>query len=51
VKADAVDGGNSASTSTDNSVTFADVTVDQASTQVDPTAVSPIRSTVLFRRL
>jgi len=43
---------NSASTSTDNSVTWAPgaptVTINQATTQLDPTATSPINFTVVF---
>jgi HYR domain/Secretion system C-terminal sorting domain len=43
---------NSASTSTDNSVTFngipPTVTINQAVTQVDPTVISPINFTVVF---
>ncbi len=43
---------NVVSTSTDNSVTFdatqPTVTIDQASTQVDPTGINPIEFTVVF---
>ncbi len=45
---------NTASTSTDNTVTFnfpsPTVTINQATTQADPTAVSPINFTVVFSR-
>src|SRR5688572_29520802 len=51
----AIDGlgnGNTASTSTDNTVTYDNtgpsVTIDQASGQADPTGTSPINFTVVF---
>ncbi len=50
VLADAVDGGNAPSTSTDNSITYADVTVARSSIQATPTAVSPINFRVFFAR-
>jgi hypothetical protein len=49
---DAVGNGNSASTSTDNTVTYdttkPSVTIDQASGQADPTNTSPIHYTAVF---
>ncbi|MBC7784583.1 MAG: CSLREA domain-containing protein, partial [Burkholderiales bacterium] len=52
IPAAAVVEGNSASTSTDNTVTFSNVTptvtINQAGTQSDPTAGSPINFTVVF---
>ncbi len=52
VPANVVIGGNAASTSTDNSVTYlpdqAFVAINQAAGQVDPTTASPIRFTVVF---
>ncbi len=52
VPANAVNGGNAASTSTDNSVSFvnATVTINQAAGQADPTAASPINFTVVFSK-
>jgi Ca2+-binding RTX toxin-like protein len=54
VATDAGGNGNTPSTSTDNTVTFApdttppNVSIDQAAGQADPTAVSPINFTVVF---
>jgi hypothetical protein len=52
VAVDALSQPNLASTSTDNTVTFAPVgptvTINQAAAQVDPTAASPINFTVVF---
>src|SRR5439155_1886546 len=55
VATDAAGNGNTASTSTDNTVTFnaADttppsVTINQAATQADPTSSAPINFTVVF---
>src|SRR5438045_4111386 len=52
VATDAVGNGNSASTSTDNTVTYdthgPTVTIDQANTQGDPTNASPIHFAVVF---
>src|SRR5437762_9520424 len=52
IATDAAGNGNTASTSTDNSVTFDNsaptVTIDQAAGQADPTGASPINFTVVF---
>src|SRR3989442_15634317 len=52
VDSDAAGNGNTASTSTDNSVTFdttaLTVTIDQAAGQADPANASPINFTVVF---
>ena len=52
VAVDAVNNGNTASTSTDNSVTYdvtqPTVTINQAAGQADPTGASPINFTVVF---
>jgi hypothetical protein len=50
ILANVVTGGNAASTSTDNSVGYANrtVTINQAAGQADPTANSPINFTVVF---
>jgi nitrogen fixation protein FixH len=51
---DAAGNGNAASSSSDNTVTYVapplTVTLNQASTQADPTAVAPVRFTVVFSR-
>ncbi len=52
VATDALGNGNTASTSTDNTVTYdttaPTVTIDQALAQLDPTGASPINFTVVF---
>src|SRR2546428_12578876 len=55
VATDAAGNGNTASTSTDNTVTFnapdttpPSVTINQAATQADPTSSAPINFTVVF---
>src|SRR5256712_7459760 len=55
VATDAAGNGNTASTSTDNTVTFnapdttpPSVTINQAATQADPTSSAPINFTVSF---
>src|SRR2546426_907384 len=57
VATDAAGNGNTASTSTDNTVTFnapdttpPSVTINQAATQADPTSSAPINFTVVFSR-
>lgn len=53
--ANGLGGGNVASTSTDNTVTYDTsppaVTIDQASGQADPTSVQPINFTAVFNRV